>query len=135
MGFIGLGTLEFAKDINSGKYYFLEINGRSYYHNKLFTDCNKNLSYIAYCDAVGLKIEDLTDIQKEGLIWIDFSRDLASFTRKHKKNEIKAIEWLRSIIRARSFAVFDKYDLLPFIYSTFLFLRHICEKAYMKFNK
>jgi hypothetical protein len=84
---------------------------------------------------VGLNLEDLSNRQKEGLIWIDFRRDLASFTRKRKKNKLKLTEWIRSVIKARSFAVYDKYDLLPFIYSTFLFLKHICGQTYMMFHK
>jgi predicted ATP-grasp superfamily ATP-dependent carboligase len=48
--FKGLGTAEFAKDRIGGEYLFLELNGRSYYHNILFTDCGINLPYINYCD-------------------------------------------------------------------------------------
>ncbi len=122
MGYKGLGTLEFARDINSGKYYFIEINGRSYYHNMLFTDCGVNLSYIAYCDTMDINMQYKSVKQKEGLIWIDFSRDIESFWIKRKENKIKTVEWLQSVIKAKSFTVFNKLDILPFLFSTFILM-------------
>ena len=121
MQYSGLGTLEFARDVKTGKYYFLEINGRSYYHNTLFTDCNVNLSYIAYCDTVGLKIPEHKYKQREGLVWIDFSRDAQSFLLKRKAKTLNFAKWVRSVLKARSFAVFNKQDILPFLYASLLF--------------
>ncbi len=135
IGYKGLATLEFARDIKSGEYYFLELNGRSYYHNMLFTDCNMNLSYIAYCDTVGIDLHEKFKRQREGLIWIDFSRDIASFWRKRKEHKIKFMEWLYSVTRARSFAVFNKSDILPFLYSTWLLLTPVFGTVGRKFMK
>ena len=128
MQYIGLGTLEFVRDKSSGLYYFIEINGRSYYHNSLFTDCGVNLSYIAYCDALGLEIKSNYYKQKENIIWLDFSRDLASFFLKHREHKITISEWLLSIIKARSFAVFNKSDIKPFLFSTLLLIKNLYRK-------
>ncbi len=128
VGYRGLGTLEFAQDITNGKYYFLEINGRSFYHNMLFTDCSVNLSYIAYCDSVGLAIQNNYERQKNGLYWIDFTNDLGSFREKYRDNKIKITEWLFSLFKARSFAVFNKADIRPFLYSTFLLIESLFKK-------
>ena len=52
-------------------------------------------------------------VQKDGLVWIDFNRDIASFLQKRRAGQLTTGAWLRSIIRARSFAYFCTDDPWP----------------------
>ena len=119
LNYWGLASVEFTRDRKTGKYYFLEINARSYYHNSLFLTCGINLPYAAYQDIVsGGSVEVPKQKQKEGIIWIDFDRDVGSFWRKFKKGELGFGEWIGSVVRARSFGVFAADDWGPFRYNT-----------------
>jgi predicted ATP-grasp superfamily ATP-dependent carboligase len=121
--FKGLGTAEFAKDRIGGEYLFLELNGRSYYHNILFTDCGINLPYINYCDLTGQPLHHYSELRQiEGIKWLDFNRDSASFLRKYKNRRIGFGEWIHSIVQARSFAYFKRNDLLPFFFGMLILL-------------
>lgn len=125
----GLAAVEFTRDRKTGKYYFLEINARSYYHNSLFLSCGINLPLAAYMDMVpGGTAEIPRPKQKEGIIWIDFHRDVGSFWRKFKKGELGFFEWLASVRKARSFGVYDQEDSGPFRYNTLQFVRVFIKK-------
>jgi D-aspartate ligase len=114
----GLAAIEYVKEKSTGEYYFLEINARSYYHNSLFLSCGINLPYTCYLDLTqGGRLEEDKEIQKNGVVWVDFNRDLASFLIKYRKRQIGFSDWLPSILKARSFAVFDPNDIRPFLYN------------------
>lgn len=127
--FRGLVAAEYVRDRESGAFYFLELNARSYYHNLLFTDCGVNLAYVAYQDLLGEKAEPLRPRQKEGIKWLDFQRDLSSCWRKYKLREITWKEWLQTILQARSFAYFDRRDLKPYFYAIYLFVKILLRKS------
>ncbi len=112
----GLVAVEYVQERNTGEVYFLEINGRSYYHNALFQACGVNLPWIAYLDAVRhpALARAVNPRQKYGIRWLDFARDARSFQKKHKAGQLGWGAWLRSLARARSFAVFALDDLRPF---------------------
>ena len=125
--FCGVGTAEFVRDRKNGSFAFIELNARSYYHNQLFTDCGVNFAAIAYRDLLGEEALPPPQ-QKEGLWWIDFQRDLSSCWRKYKQGEITWGVWLRTVIRARSFANWDRRDPGPFLYATWLLVKIILQK-------
>ncbi len=112
----GLAAVEYVQDRNTGLVYFLEINGRSYYHNSLFLSCGINLPWIAYLDAVRhpMLTREVMPRQRYGLRWLDFARDARSFRLKHAQGRLGWGPWLRSLVQARSFAVFALDDLRPF---------------------
>lgn len=115
----GLAAVEYTRDRDTGEFYFLEINARSYYHNSLFQSCGVNLPYTAFVDLVEGNETINMPVQRYGIRWIDFQRDFGSFWRKRKNGDIGIGEWLISVCTARSFAVFDKSDLKPFFYSVY----------------
>lgn len=131
----GLVAVEYSMDRKTGIYYFLEINGRSYYHNSLVLSCGINLPYTAYMDLINNgRFTIKKSLQKEGVKWIDFPRDAGSFWRKYKKGEIGIFEWLISVFQARSFGVFDFGDLKPFVYETFSLITVMAKKFYSIFR-
>lgn len=124
LNYWGLASVEFTRDRKTGKFYFLEINARSYYHNSLFLSCGINLPYTAYLDMVsGGTAAIQPSKQKEGIIWIDFLRDVGSFWRKFKKGELGFFEWLATVRKASSYGVYDPEDTGPFRYNTLQLMR------------
>ena len=112
----GLVAVEYVRERSTGQLYFLEINGRSYYHNALFQSCGVDLSWIAYLDAVRhpMLAREVHPKQRYGLKWLDFARDARSFRQKHRAGQLDWGPWLWSLTKARSFAVFALDDLRPF---------------------
>ncbi|MEW6074719.1 MAG: hypothetical protein AB1530_00260 [Candidatus Omnitrophota bacterium] len=127
--FKGIVLLEFAESVKTGDYYLLEANLRSCYVNQLFSDCGINFSYINYLYLTNPSLlQGLKFKQKNGIYWIDFIRDLASFSRKYKQNKITFFHWFKTALKARSFAIFAFDDLLPAFVSLSLFIRGVSLK-------
>jgi D-aspartate ligase len=127
VGYRGLCTLEFARHRQTGRYVLLEANLRSYLHNQLFYDCGVNFPLAEYRSLTGGPLPRAGP-QRDGIHWLDFGRDAASFYRKLRAKEIDPIMWVRSLLRARSFAVFAPDDPLPWMYETGRFLRRISSR-------
>jgi predicted ATP-grasp superfamily ATP-dependent carboligase len=106
INYSGLVAVEYVRDRTTGELYFLEINGRSYYHNALFLSCGVNLPWIAYLDAVRhpMLAREVGPRQTYGVKWVDFARDTRSFRLKHRR-AARLRPWLRSWA-GHSFAVF-----------------------------
>jgi predicted ATP-grasp superfamily ATP-dependent carboligase len=113
----GFAALEFARSRDDGQAYFLELNTRTYYHNQLFADAGIDLTQVAYLSATGHDFKTVLGAlkQREGIIWLDFRRDLQSMRIKRRKGRITVTQWLRSIVAARSFAYWDWRDPAPFV--------------------
>jgi predicted ATP-grasp superfamily ATP-dependent carboligase len=113
----GFAALEFARSRVDGRAYFLELNTRTYYHNRLFADAGVDLTQVAYVDMIGRdpssELGQMT--QREGLVWLDFRRDFQSMRIKRQQGRITILQWLRSIATARSFAYWDWRDPMPFV--------------------
>ncbi|MFT6735472.1 MAG: D-aspartate ligase [Polaribacter sp.] len=120
INYTGYATLEFAYDEKNKRFYFIELNIRSFYHNQLFKDASLDINYLAYqLEAqTSINSEQCLMLQKDGIFWLDFTRDFGSFLRK---KHLTTLTWLKSLLKARSFAYFDKKDIKPFIVSLKVF--------------
>jgi len=121
INYTGYATLEFAYDEKNDRFYFIELNIRSFYHNQLFKDAGLDINYLAYqLEAqTGNNSEQCLMHQKDGIYWLDFTRDFGSFLRK---KQLTTFSWLKSLTKARSFAYFDIKDIKPFIVSIKVFI-------------
>lgn len=125
LNFRGLVDIEFIKDERSNSYKFIELNPRTHLANSHSSSCDINLPAIAFMDAMGeLDSNFKSPKQKNGIKWIYLSFDKGSFIRKYREKEISLIKWFKSIVQVRSFAVFAKDDLKPFLYSVVLFFKN-----------
>lgn len=113
----GFAALEFARSRVDGQAYFLELNTRTYYHNQLFADAGIDLTQVGYLSASGQDFKTVlgTLKQREGLVWLDFRRDFQSMRIKRRQRRITVVDWLRSIVTARSFAYWHWRDPSPFL--------------------
>jgi D-aspartate ligase len=113
IGYRGFAALEFARDRLTGQISFLELNARTYYHNRLFADAGVDLTRIGWDEMVGSSERSEMPAQRDGVHWLDFARDLRSFYRKRRQGAERLGGWLRSLLKTRSFAVFDVRDVGP----------------------
>lgn len=125
----GFLSLEFKKYPQTNEWFYIELNPRLPYYHRLIYDSGINFPYIYYEDMLGRK-SDTTSITKQinGIQWINFAGDLGSFWRKYKEHKITMLEWVRSVIKSRSFAVFNESDIKPFLFSTFLLIEGLYKK-------
>jgi predicted ATP-grasp superfamily ATP-dependent carboligase len=124
VGYHGLCTLEFAEAPDHNECLFLEVNLRSYYHNQLFCDCGLNFPLVELSLLTGRPVSFTTrPIEREGVHWLDFNRDLGTFYRKRRAGQAGFWHWLLSLRRARSFAVFALDDLKPWLHRCTQLLR------------
>ncbi len=117
--FKGFADLEYKWDKEREDFVLLELNPRLTLPTSLAISSGINLPYIAYINLVSngnIKMNNL--FQKDGIYWLFFRYDLASFIWKRRNKEISIISWFRTLSKARSFAWFDKKDVLPFLKET-----------------
>ncbi|MCK5505540.1 MAG: hypothetical protein KAJ10_10275 [Thermodesulfovibrionia bacterium] len=125
--FKGIAFLEYAFDGHN--YYFIEINNRISYYNSMLPHCNVNPAFMYFLDAIGEPIDVFKSIeQKDEVYWLDFAKDIGSFSRKNRERKTILKNWASSIFKSRAFAVFTFDDILPFFYSSILFLRVVFSK-------
>ncbi len=125
IGYRGLSMLEFARSRDDGRMYFLELNTRMPYSNQLFADAGIDLSRVAYFDLTQHGASSFSEKlrQKDGVVWLDFGKDFASFRIKYREKKICFLDWIVSIPRASSFAYWSVRDPLPFIFGCMSLLR------------
>ena len=130
IGYQGFSMLEFARSREDGHKYFIELNARTAWTNQLFSDAGVDLSQMAYFDLTGHGISAKVGRirQKDGVIWLDFARDLGSFLAKRRQRKIRFAQWLLSIAKARSFAYWSLSDPKPFVYGCMSLVRDNFEK-------
>jgi predicted ATP-grasp superfamily ATP-dependent carboligase len=119
IGYRGFAALEFARSREDGRAYFIELNTRTYYHNQLFADAGVDLTQVGYLSASGHDSRALLGKleQRDGVIWIDFRRDFQSMRIKRRQGRIGLLQWLHSIMAARSFAYWNWRDPAPFFFA------------------
>jgi len=116
IGYRGFAGMEFKKHSVSGDYYFIEVNPRIPWCLALARDSGVDLAYSGYRAVTGYGGDgDQALSQRDGVVWLDFSRDLTSFIRKKSAGELRLGEWIPSLFRARSFAFWSLSDPGPFL--------------------
>jgi predicted ATP-grasp superfamily ATP-dependent carboligase len=126
----GFAMVEFARNRANGHPYFLELNTRTAWTNQLFADAGIDLTQIGYLEMAGLEFSSiLGEIkQRDGIYWLDFRRDFASYRLKRHQGQITFLQWLRSIVKARSFAYLALADPKPFVVGCLWRIREIIQK-------
>jgi D-aspartate ligase len=134
----GLGGLEFKKDSRDGRYKLIEFNTRFGMWDGLGVRCGVDTPYIAYRDTLQLPVEpQLT--YREGVIWVDWQRDIRAFWMYNKQGQLTLGQWLRSLHGEKMWAIYSRDDWRPGVAFSFhmllLFLsrlvlrrKHFCKK-------
>lgn len=124
--FHGIFGIEWLQDKNTGEHYIIDFNARPFTSIGHLTSCGLNLPLLAYRELLE---EDLSDVEYRPLVkhkyWIDFLHDLWSLKEKKERNEIKWLEWAKSVLPCKSFAYWDWRDPGPGIYRAYQICRII----------
>jgi predicted ATP-grasp superfamily ATP-dependent carboligase len=76
--------------------------------------CGINFPLIQYLDLTGQRPAPRREYT-EGVKWLDTIADFQAFKQYHERGELTFKDWLKSLWRARVFALFAWDDLLPFL--------------------
>jgi D-aspartate ligase len=112
VGYQGLGGLEFKRDPRSGAYQLIEFNTRFGMWDGLGARCGVDLAYVAYRDALRLPVEPVFHY-RQGVIWVDWQRDLRAAIEYRHKGELSFGDWLRSLRGEKMWAIYSKDDWRP----------------------
>lgn len=119
INYTGVFEAEFIVEKNSKELFFLEINFRHTLWNHTFTSMGANLNKI-WMDSVingRLTTGDVV-IKKQPFVLMNESED---FKRTVLPQKSKILTWLKDVIHADGFVLWDKKDKKPF----FSYLKHI----------
>jgi D-aspartate ligase len=114
----GLASLEFKRQPNENRYYFIEMNARLPWYCALFAQAGVNLPYLAYMDLSGAEGECLSRTQQAGVHWMIARDDLGSILECPRDQPGGFLQWMRSLVRTQSFAWWNLRDPAPFLFST-----------------
>jgi len=118
VGYQGLGGLEFKRDPRNGEYQLIEFNTRFGMWDGLGARCGVDLAYVAYRDALRLPVEPEVSSAgavkyREGVIWVDWQRDLRAAVEYRRKGELSFGEWLGSLRGEKMWAIYERDDWKP----------------------
>jgi len=115
----GMCEVEFKKDPRDGEFKFFEINPRPWKWHSLLMANGINMPYLWYRTLIGKKIkENYTDLKD--IKWIDTYPDLYISVSEILKGRLSFLEYIRSMKNSKTFSVFSKDDLMPFVMETIL---------------
>jgi predicted ATP-grasp superfamily ATP-dependent carboligase len=117
MGLIGLGNVEFKRDLRDGKLKIIEVNPRFTAAQGLVTASGLDMPYIIYCHRTGQPLPPVTRAQDGVSQWLPFE-DFMAFRQLHQLGELSSWAWLRSVARRHVFAQFDWRDPWPAVAGT-----------------
>jgi len=117
LGYTGIGSIEFKKDERDGKYKFIELNPRMWQQNYQATLAGLNFAEYYYRDLAGDVLE-FNDDFLENVTYIDTVNDFQSFYSNKKITEESFYEWVKQVLKADSYAFFEKKDLTPILKSS-----------------
>lgn len=133
LDYTGIAEFEYKQDVETGEFYLIEVNPRSWSWIGITPACGVNLPWMAYTDLnkegdVEYKECDVAD---GSVTWVKATEDLLNvvlfYRRSYPEWADGPIGWLRSII-ARDKVVFAEGSLsdpLPVFYAVLLVIRRL----------
>lgn len=113
IGYTGYASIEFKQDARNGRYYVMEVTGRTWYPHALSELCGLNLPWLAWASLTGAPLPPLP-VQREGVKWVDEVNDLRSAYHYFRSGELTLREWLRSYGGELHLAHYRRGDAGPF---------------------
>ena len=110
-GLYGLVGLEFKMDAITGEAVMIESNTRSENIIGIASRAGVNLSYIAFCLAVGLDVESLASVRTAK--WINFVADLRSALVSIRERRLTWADYFRSLRGRVVWSVWTADDPMP----------------------
>ena len=114
IGYRGIAGLEYKRDREDNQYKLLDFNPRLMLSDGLTAYCGINLPLMQYLDLTCQSPAPRREYA-EGIKWLDTIADFQAFKQYHERGELGFKHWLKSLRRARVFALFAWDDPLPFL--------------------
>ncbi|MEO8151829.1 MAG: hypothetical protein ABI605_02080 [Rhizobacter sp.] len=112
----GIFGIEWLQCRTSGELYVIDFNARPFSSIGHLTDCGLNLPLLAYGELLGHEMKGTAPRPSLAhLYWADFMGDAYGF---RVANDATWHGWLGSLLRCRSFAVWDWSDPGPWLLET-----------------
>jgi predicted ATP-grasp superfamily ATP-dependent carboligase len=110
----GLSGIEFKHDPRDNRYKLVEVNARFGLWDGLSVKVGVDLPYVAYRDALGQSVEP-RHTYPEGIIWVDYYRDLRALLAYRRLGKLSVGAWLRSLRGDKMVATYAPDDWRPFV--------------------
>jgi len=114
MAFDGYACTEFKRDARDGIYKLMEVNGRHNLSTLLAVRCGINFPWLHYRHLAFGELPSARAF-REGIYWIDLTRDVGYSARYLTSERYRPMEYLRPYLRPHVFAILDATDPLPFL--------------------
>jgi D-aspartate ligase len=116
MKYVGVGSIEFKRDLRDNRLKMIELNSRLWWQNSLAAACGQNFPHVVYKDLTGDKVER-TSTFREGITWVSMASDFASFRGYHAARQLSYGQWLKSLRGPKIYEIFAWDDPKPFLRS------------------
>lgn len=127
LDYFGIGEVEILHSLDTGYYYFVEINARPWLQYALATASGHN--FLAF--MLGLDQPTAAPI-KQRLTWLNFSGDAyVCFSKSRgivRRGALPLLEYLKSILRANVYARFSWRDPKPWLVESVSWLRSLANR-------
>lgn len=122
----GVSQVEFKLDRRDNRYKLMEVNARHWSWHTLATASGVDLTYAAYCDAIGRPF--ITRRQVDGRRWIHGLKDTIDSTLEISRGQLSPLTWLGSLRGVRADGLFSLRDPLPGAVNAYRTLRRIARR-------
>jgi D-aspartate ligase len=133
MGLQGLGSIEWKRDAQTGRYLIVEPTvGRCDLNSPVSLLSRLNVPYLAYCDAAGLPLPSMKAQPRAGC-WIQEEYEIFSVLYYRRYGELTLREWWRSLKGNPTCAYWSWRDPMPGIRLALSLIRRALGKALSRF--
>lgn len=113
IGYSGYASIEFKQDARSGRFYVMEVTGRTWYPHALSEIYGVNIPWLAWAPLTGEPLPDMP-AQREGVKWPDEINDLRSAWQYRREGELGWRAWIDSYRGEVHLAHYRRGDTAPF---------------------
>lgn len=132
LGYHGIAEFEFKRDSETGEFYLIEVNPRSWSWVGITPSCGVDLPSMAYADLKGIESVEYTEssVPDKSVKWVKASEDLLNvllfYRRSYPEWSGGPLAWRRSIRSEEVvYAEGSPRDPIPLLYSIALILRRL----------
>lgn len=111
INYYGLVELEYKLDPRNGQYKLLDVNARTWGYHSLGASAGVDFTYMLYRDQLGLAVTPAK--AQAGIGWLRLTTDIPAALMAMFGGELTLREYLVSLAKCRSDAVFSMEDPLP----------------------
>jgi predicted ATP-grasp superfamily ATP-dependent carboligase len=111
IGYYGLVELEFKRDPRDGVDKLLDVNARTWGYHTLGSCAGVDFPYLLYLDQIGAEVDAAR--AEPGRSWVRLVTDLPTGVLEIASRRTGVRDYLRSLRRSDTEAVFARDDLLP----------------------